>query len=75
MATLTMDDDVLIEVDEHAKEEEISREDFIKRAIRLYLHQKMMADLHEHARRMGITPEVIAEEIRQYRAEQRQSDE
>jgi len=75
MATLTIDDDVVLKVDEYAKKEEISREAFVNRAVELYLREKFIAGLHEDGRRMGITPEVIAEEIRQYRAEQRQSAE
>ncbi len=73
MATLTMDDDVVLKVDEYAKKEEISREDFVNRAVELSLREKFIAGLHEDGRRMGITPEVIAEEIRLYRAEQRQA--
>jgi len=69
MATLTVDDDVLLKVDELAKEEEISREDFVNRAIRLYLHEKLMDDLHAHGKRLGITEEIIAEEIKSYREE------
>jgi len=71
MATLTVDDDVLLQVDECAKEEEISREDFVNRAIRVYLHEKLMDELNAHGRRLGLTEEIIAEEIKRYREERR----
>jgi metal-responsive CopG/Arc/MetJ family transcriptional regulator len=74
MATLTVDDDVLLKVDELAKEEEISREDFVNRAIRVYLHEKLMDDLNAHGRRLGLTEEIISEEIKRSREERRQAN-
>jgi len=71
MATLMIDDDVVFKVDEFAKKEEISREDFVNRAIRLYMHEKLMDEFNEHGRRLGITEEVIAEEIKRGREERR----
>jgi metal-responsive CopG/Arc/MetJ family transcriptional regulator len=71
MATLMIDDDVAFKVDEFAKKEDISREDFVNRAIRLYMHEKLMDELNEHGRRLGITEEVIAEEIKRAREERR----
>ena len=68
MATLTVDDDVLLKVDECAKEEEISREDVVNRAISLYLHEKLMDELNAHGRRLGIT-----EEIKRSREERRRA--
>jgi len=73
MATLMIDDDVALKIDEFAKKEEISREDFINRAIRLYLHEKLMDELNEHGRRLGITEEIIAEEIKRGREERRRA--
>jgi predicted transcriptional regulator len=71
MATLTVDDDILLKVDELAKEEEISREDVVNRAISLYQHEKLMDELNAHGRRLGITEEIIAEEIKHSREERR----
>jgi len=73
MATLTVDDDVLLKVDECAKEEEISREDVVNRAISLYLHEKLMDELNAHGRRLGITEEIITEEIKRSREERRRA--
>jgi metal-responsive CopG/Arc/MetJ family transcriptional regulator len=73
MATLTVDDAVLLKVDECAKEERISREDFVNRAISLYLHEKLMDELNAHGRRLGITEEIIAEEIKRSREERRRA--
>jgi len=67
MALLTIDDDVALKVDEFAQKEEISREDFVKRAIGLYLHGKLMDEVNEHGKRLGITEEVIADEVKRGR--------
>ena len=71
MTTLTIPfRDLLRKVDEFAKKEERSREELLDEAIETYLREKAIDELNAHGRRLGITPEVINEEIRQYREEQ-----
>ncbi|MDR0330266.1 MAG: ribbon-helix-helix domain-containing protein [Chitinispirillales bacterium] len=72
MTTLTIPfrDDLLRKVDEFAKKEERSREELVGEAIEIYLREKAIDELNAHGRRLGITPGVINEEIRQYREEQ-----
>jgi len=74
MATLTIDDAVAVKVDEFAKEEEISREDFVNRAIETYLLKKELERLRQWGRELaadGITEEDIREEIKNCRRERR----
>jgi len=76
MATLTVTDDRLRQVDEFAKEKALSREDVVDEAIRIYLGGKRAEEMNEWrrnyaARRGVITEEEIAEEIRAYRNERK----
>jgi len=78
MATLTVADDRLREVDEYAKNEERSREDIVNEAIYFYLRKKRWNKIFENGDRLaaknGITEDVIAEEIRSYREEKKCAD-
>jgi len=69
MATLTVADDRLSEVDEYAKEEERSREDIVNEAIYMYLREKKLNAIRDRIKSMGITEEDIFEEVRQCRKE------
>jgi len=74
MATLTVADDRLLEVDEYAKEEERSREDIVNEAITLYLRKKRWERLRQWGRELaatGITEEDVREEIKNCRRERR----
>jgi len=76
MATLTVDDDVLLEVDELSKEEEISRSELVGKAIRIYLGNKRAEEMNEWRRNYAakhgvITEEEINEEIRAYKNERK----
>jgi len=78
MATLTVADDRLREVDECAKNEERSRDDIVNEAIYFYLRKKRWNKIFEEGDRLaaenGITEDVIAEEIRSYREEKKSAD-
>jgi len=72
MATLTVADDRLREVDEFAKKEERSREELVDEAIYLYLREKTLNEIRNDIKNMGITEEDIYNEIKLYREEKRQ---
>jgi metal-responsive CopG/Arc/MetJ family transcriptional regulator len=72
MATLTVADDRLQQVDEFAKKEERSREEIVDEAIYLYLREKTLNEIRDDVKRMGITEEDIFNEIKLYREEKRQ---
>jgi len=82
MATLTVADDRLLEVDEYAKNEELSREDIVNEAISMYLRKKRWNKIFEEGDRLaaknGITEdevmEIINYEIRLARAERRNAE-
>jgi metal-responsive CopG/Arc/MetJ family transcriptional regulator len=78
MATLTVADDRLLEVDEYAKNEERSREDIVNEAISLYLRKKRWNKIFEEGDRLavknGITEDVVAEEISSYREKKKSAD-
>jgi len=76
MATLTVNDDTVLKVDEFAKEEELSRDELVERAVRVYMNGKIMNEIRElrreHIARHGaITEEEVNEEIRKYKEERR----
>jgi len=76
MATLTVTDNRLQEVDEFAKKEELNRDELVDKAIRVYLNKKRLDEMdkwrREHIARYGvITEEEINEEIRKYKEERR----
>jgi hypothetical protein len=81
MATLTVTDDRLRQIDEFAKEEAISREEAVNEAIDAYLRQKPLPQPSEWGRKMarlGFTEdevmEIINYEIRLARAERRNAE-
>jgi len=69
MATLTVTDDRLRQVDEFAKEKAISREDVVDEAIAIYVRTKEWDDIcaygYSHALKYGITEDAIIEESRE----------
>jgi metal-responsive CopG/Arc/MetJ family transcriptional regulator len=76
MATLTVNDDVVLKVDEFAKKEELSRDELVERAIRVYLNGKIVNEMRELRREYiaqhgAIAEEDINEEIRKYKEEKR----
>jgi len=80
MATLTVTDERLSEVDEFAKSEERSRDEIVDEAIDFYLRQKSLSGVSEWGREMakrGYTEdevmEIINEEVHRARAERRGS--
>jgi hypothetical protein len=81
MATLTVTDDRLRQIDEFAKEEAISREDAVNEAIDAYLRQKPLpqypSEWGRKMARLGFTEdevmEIINYEIRLARAERKDS--
>ncbi len=73
MATLTVADDRLREVDEFAKKEERSREEIVDRAIEVYLLKKEWERMRQWGRELaatGITEEEVREEIKKCREEE-----
>jgi len=48
MATLTIADDRLQEVDEFAKKEDLSRDELVDEAIRAYLNKKKLDEMEEN---------------------------
>jgi len=68
MATLTVTDDRLRQLDEFAKEEAVSREDIVDEAIAIYVRAKEWDSIcaygYSHALKHGITEDVINEETR-----------
>ncbi|MCL2219124.1 MAG: ribbon-helix-helix domain-containing protein [Chitinispirillia bacterium] len=68
MAVLTVNiplmDVELKQVDDFARKEEKSREEVIRKAIEFYLREKTIDELNAHGQSLGLTPEIIAEEIR-----------
>jgi len=73
MATLTVADDRLLEVDEFAKKEERSREEIVDRAIEAYLLKKEWERMRRWGRELaaaGITEEDVREEIKKCREEE-----
>ncbi|MDR2591715.1 MAG: hypothetical protein LBC59_02775 [Chitinispirillales bacterium] len=73
MATLTVADDRLLEVDEFAKKEERSREEIVDRAIEVYLLKKEWERMRQWGRELaatGITEEDVREEIKKCREEE-----
>jgi len=75
MATLTVTDERLSEVDEYAKSEERSRDEIVDEAIYLYLREKKLNAIRDDIKRMGLTEEDIFNEIKLYRAEKRRQSE
>jgi metal-responsive CopG/Arc/MetJ family transcriptional regulator len=75
MAVLTVNVPVLEEkvreVDDLAKREDRTRGEIVDEAIDKYLFEKFMVECHAHGRSLGITPDVVAEEIRLYREEKK----
>ncbi|GBU20286.1 hypothetical protein R80B4_00162 [Fibrobacteres bacterium R8-0-B4] len=76
MATLTVNDEIVLKVDEFAKKEELSRDEIVERAIRVYLNGKIVNEMRELRREYierhgAITEEEISEEIRKYKEERR----
>jgi len=67
--TMTVKDEKMQKVEERARKEERSREELVDAAIDFYLHEKFMDEMNAHGRSLGITPEIINEEIRRMRAE------
>ncbi|MDR3012356.1 MAG: hypothetical protein LBU70_04010 [Chitinispirillales bacterium] len=75
MAVLTVDDDVLIRAEKFAKKEDLSREEFVNRAIDIYLREKEFEELcakgfDAWGRKMaeqGYTEEDVMEIIRKER--------
>jgi metal-responsive CopG/Arc/MetJ family transcriptional regulator len=73
MATLTVADDRLREVDEFAKKEERSREEIVDKAIEVYLLKKEWERMRQWGRELaatGITEEDVREEIKKCREEE-----
>jgi metal-responsive CopG/Arc/MetJ family transcriptional regulator len=73
MATLTVADDRLREVDEYAKNEARSRDDIVNEAIEVYLRKKEWERIRQWGRELaatGITEEDVQEEIRRCREEE-----
>jgi metal-responsive CopG/Arc/MetJ family transcriptional regulator len=75
MATLTVTDDRLRQIDEFAKEEALSRESVVDEAIDEYLSEKRLNKIRDEVMSMGITEEDIALEIKRYREEKRRQGE
>jgi len=80
MATLTVSipfrDDLLQQVDEFAKKEELSRDELVDKAIRIYLNKKRLNEMREWRREYiaehgVITEEEINEEIMKCREEEK----
>jgi len=71
MATLTVTDDRLRQLDEFAKEESRTRENVVDEAIDEYLSEKRLNKIRDEVMSMGITEEDIALEIKRYREEKR----
>jgi len=80
MATLTVSipfrDDLLRQVDDFAKKEELSRNELVDKAIRIYLNKKRLNEMREWRREYiaehgAITEEEINEEIRKCREEEK----
>jgi len=71
MATLSVTDDRLRQVDEFAKEESRTRENVVDEAIDEYLSEKRLNKIRDEVMSMGITEEDIALEIKRYREEKR----
>jgi metal-responsive CopG/Arc/MetJ family transcriptional regulator len=68
MAVLTVSDDLLVEVDQSAQLEKISREEFVQKAIRIYLRLKRWEQIRGWGRALaegGVTEEDIALAIRE----------
>jgi len=73
MATLTVNDDIVLKVDEFAREEERSREDIVSQAIEVYLLKKEWERIRLWGRELaatGITEEDVKEEIKKCREEE-----
>jgi metal-responsive CopG/Arc/MetJ family transcriptional regulator len=74
MAVLTVNDNLLREIDDSAQLEKVSREEFIQNAISVYQRQKAWERLQVFGAKMierGITDEDVDEAIREVRAEMR----
>jgi metal-responsive CopG/Arc/MetJ family transcriptional regulator len=71
MATLTVTDDRLRQIDEFAKEEALSRENIVNEAIDEYLSEKRLNKIRDEVMSMGITEEDIAQQVKLYREEKR----
>ena len=77
MATSTVsipfENDLLQRLDEFAKKEARSREEVINQATWIFLHARLMDECQAHGRKMGLTEEIINEEVRLGREERRRN--
>jgi metal-responsive CopG/Arc/MetJ family transcriptional regulator len=74
MAVLTLNipfaADLVQTLDDYVRREETSREDVINRATWVFLHKQFMAECQAHGKRVGITPEIISEAIKEVSGEE-----
>jgi metal-responsive CopG/Arc/MetJ family transcriptional regulator len=66
MAVLTIEDDLMLEVDQFAQLDEVSREEFVQKATRIYLREKRWERIQEFGREMrerGVTEEDLQKSL------------